>query len=96
VEGITAAELATVRGRLEAFAVDIFESLPRTGQRAKAECYLRGLMGRAACRRNAMIVKRLLSGMEVTRADLRPGPGMVASAVSVGGAGRRRRGSRRR
>jgi hypothetical protein len=30
VEGITAAELATVRGRLEAFAVDIFESLPRT------------------------------------------------------------------
>jgi len=42
--GLTAAELATIRGRLEAFADDIFASLPRTDQRARGECYLRGLM----------------------------------------------------
>jgi SRSO17 transposase len=42
--GITPAELAAIRGRLEAFADDIFESLPRTDQRARGECYLRGLM----------------------------------------------------
>jgi SRSO17 transposase len=44
VGGIAAAELAAVRGRLEAFAEDIFESLPRADQRARGECYLRGLM----------------------------------------------------
>jgi SRSO17 transposase len=44
VGGLTAAELATIRGRLEAFAEDIFASLPRTDQRARGECYLRGLM----------------------------------------------------
>jgi SRSO17 transposase len=44
VGGITAAELARIRGRLEAFADDIFASLPRTDQRARGECYLRGLM----------------------------------------------------
>jgi SRSO17 transposase len=42
--GITPAELAAIRGRLEAFADDIFESLPRTDQRARGQCYLRGLM----------------------------------------------------
>ena len=42
--GIAPAELAAVRGRLEAFAEDIFESLPRTDQRARGACYLRGLM----------------------------------------------------
>jgi SRSO17 transposase len=44
VGGITPAELAAVRGRLEAFADDIFASLPRTDQRARGACYLRGLM----------------------------------------------------
>jgi SRSO17 transposase len=44
VGGITPAELAAVRGRLEAFAEDIFASLPRTDQRARGACYLRGLM----------------------------------------------------
>jgi SRSO17 transposase len=44
VGGLTPAELATIRGRLEAFADDIFASLPRTDQRAHGECYLRGLM----------------------------------------------------
>jgi len=44
VGGIASAELAAVRGRLEAFAEDVFESLPRTDQRARGECYLRGLM----------------------------------------------------
>jgi SRSO17 transposase len=44
VGGIPPAELAAVRGRLEAFTEDIFESLPRTDQRARGECYLRGLM----------------------------------------------------
>jgi SRSO17 transposase len=44
VGGLTPAELATIRGRLEAFAEDIFASLPRTDQRGRGECYLRGLM----------------------------------------------------
>jgi SRSO17 transposase len=42
--GITPAELAAIRGRLEAFADDIFESLPRKDQRVRGQCYLRGLM----------------------------------------------------
>ena len=41
---LTPAQLATIRGRLEAFAEDIFASLPRTDQRARGQCYLRGLM----------------------------------------------------
>jgi SRSO17 transposase len=44
VGGIAPGELAAIRGRLEAFADDIFESLPRKDQRARGECYLRGLM----------------------------------------------------
>jgi SRSO17 transposase len=44
VGGITPGELAAVRGRLEGFADDIFASLPRTDQRARGACYLRGLM----------------------------------------------------
>jgi SRSO17 transposase len=44
VGGIAPAELAAVRDRLEAFADDIFESLPRKDQRARGACYLRGLM----------------------------------------------------
>jgi len=44
VGGLTPAELAAVGGRLEAFADDIFESLPRTDQRARGQCYLRGLL----------------------------------------------------
>jgi SRSO17 transposase len=44
VGGVTPAELAAIRVRLEAFADDIFESLPRKDQRARGECYLRGLM----------------------------------------------------
>jgi SRSO17 transposase len=42
--GITAAELAAIRGRLEAFADEVFASLPRTDQRARGQCYLRGLL----------------------------------------------------
>ena len=42
--GLTPAELAAIRGRLEGFADDIFESLPRTDQRARGQCYLRGLL----------------------------------------------------
>ena len=42
--GTTPAELAAVRGRLEAFVDDIFASLPRKDQRARGACYLRGLM----------------------------------------------------
>jgi SRSO17 transposase len=44
VGGIAPAELAAIGGRLEAFADDIFESLPRKDQRARGQCYLRGLM----------------------------------------------------
>jgi len=44
VAGITPAELAALGGRLEAFAADVLESLPRKDQRARGECYLRGLM----------------------------------------------------
>ena len=42
--GITPAELAAIGGRLEGFAAEVFESFPRTDQRARGECYLRGLM----------------------------------------------------
>jgi SRSO17 transposase len=42
--GITPAELAAIGGRLEGFAAEVFESLPRKDQRARGECYLRGLM----------------------------------------------------
>ena len=42
--GIAPAELAAVRGRLEAFAAEVLESLPRKDQRARGACYLRGLM----------------------------------------------------
>jgi SRSO17 transposase len=44
LRGITPAELAAIRGRLEGFGDDIFASLPRKDQRARGECYLRGLM----------------------------------------------------
>jgi SRSO17 transposase len=44
VAGITPAELGAVGRRLEAFAQDVFASLPRKDQRARGECYLRGLM----------------------------------------------------
>jgi SRSO17 transposase len=44
VGGLTPTELAAIRGRLEAFADDVFASLARTDQRARGECYLRGLM----------------------------------------------------
>jgi SRSO17 transposase len=44
VGGLRPAELAAIRGRLEAFADDLFASLPRTDQRARGQCYLRGLM----------------------------------------------------
>jgi SRSO17 transposase len=44
VAGLTAAELARIRRRLEAFAEDLFASLPRADQRARGQCYLRGLM----------------------------------------------------
>jgi SRSO17 transposase len=44
VGGLTPAELATIRGRLEAFADEVFASLPRADQRARGQCYLRGLM----------------------------------------------------
>ena len=42
--GITPAELAAVRGRLEAFADDIFASLRRNDQHARGQCYLHGLL----------------------------------------------------
>jgi SRSO17 transposase len=44
VAGTTPAELGAVGRRLEAFAHDVFASLPRKDQRARGECYLRGLM----------------------------------------------------
>jgi SRSO17 transposase len=44
VDGLAPAELARIRGRLEAFADDVLASLPRTDQRVRGQCYLRGLM----------------------------------------------------
>jgi SRSO17 transposase len=44
VGGLTPTELATIGGRLEAFAEDVFASLQRADQRARGQCYLRGLM----------------------------------------------------
>jgi hypothetical protein len=38
VGGIAPAELAAVRGRLEAFVDDIFESLPISGPAGRATC----------------------------------------------------------
>jgi hypothetical protein len=42
VGGLTPAELATIGGHLEAFADDIFASLPRSDQRARGQCYHAG------------------------------------------------------
>src|SRR6266498_566330 len=42
--GLTPAELATIGGRLEAFADDLFASLPRAAPRARGQCSLRGRM----------------------------------------------------
>jgi hypothetical protein len=42
VGGLAPAELATIRGRLEAFADDIFASLLRANQRARGQSYLAG------------------------------------------------------
>jgi hypothetical protein len=36
--GIRPAELAAIGGRLEGFAAEVFESLPRKDQRARGEC----------------------------------------------------------
>jgi len=44
VGGLTPAELAAIGDRLEGFAADVFESLPRRDQRGRGECYLRGLL----------------------------------------------------
>jgi len=41
---VTAAELAEVRGRLVAFAEEMFAPLARSDQRRWGECYVRGLM----------------------------------------------------
>jgi SRSO17 transposase len=44
VAGLSAGELARVRGGLVGFAAEMFESLARKDQRRWGECYLRGLM----------------------------------------------------
>jgi SRSO17 transposase len=59
VGGIAPAELAAVRGRLEAFVDDIFESLPRKDQRARGACYLRGLMLEGRCKSVEPMAARL-------------------------------------
>jgi SRSO17 transposase len=37
-------EIELLRGELEAFVAEVFASVPRRDQRAKGDCYLRGLM----------------------------------------------------
>jgi SRSO17 transposase len=44
VAGLTAKQLAGVRGRLEAFAEEMFEPMARRDQRRWGEVYVRGLM----------------------------------------------------
>jgi SRSO17 transposase len=44
VSGLTAKQLARVRGRLQRFAVEMFEPMARKDQRRWGEVYLRGLM----------------------------------------------------
>jgi len=44
VAGLSASELARVRGRLEAFAEEMFEPMARKDQRRWGAVYLRGLM----------------------------------------------------
>ena len=44
VAGLKPTQLQRVRGRLEAFAAEMFDSMPRKDQRGWGEVYLRGLM----------------------------------------------------
>ena len=44
VAGLKPRQLQMVRGRLEAFAAEMFESMRRSDQRRWGEVYLRGLM----------------------------------------------------
>jgi SRSO17 transposase len=37
-------EIERLRGELDAFVAEVFASVPRRDQRAKGDCYLRGLM----------------------------------------------------
>jgi SRSO17 transposase len=59
VGGLTPAELATIGGRLEAFADDVFASLGRSDQRARGQCYLRGLMLEGHCKSIEPMAARL-------------------------------------
>jgi hypothetical protein len=59
VGGIAPAELAVLRGRLEAFAAEVFASLPHTDQRARGKCYLRGLMMDGRCKSIEPMAARL-------------------------------------
>src|SRR6476469_4869017 len=44
VEGVDAHEVNRARAKLALFVADVFASVPRRDQRAKGDCYLRGLM----------------------------------------------------
>ena len=44
VAGLKPTQLRRVRGRLEEFAAEMFDSMPRKDQRRWGEVYLRGLM----------------------------------------------------
>ena len=74
--GLTAAELATILRRLEAFADDLFASLPRADQRARGECYLRGLLLEGGASRSELR-KRLAGRMRLLRTQITSDRGAV-------------------
>jgi hypothetical protein len=77
--GVTPGELAAVRGRLEAFADNIFESLPRKDQRARGECYLRGLMLDGGAKSVQPMAQRLGEVHYQALHHPRRAPGLLAS-----------------
>lgn len=64
VNGLTARELAGVRGRLVDFAAEIFAPMSRKDQRRWGECYLRGLMADGRRKSIEPMASRLPDGDE--------------------------------
>ena len=63
VAGLKPTQLQKVRGRLEAFAAEMFDSMARKDQRRWGECYLRGLMLDGKRKSIEPMAARLRTGM---------------------------------
>jgi SRSO17 transposase len=64
VTGLTPSQLARIRGRLERFAAEMFEPMPRTDQRRWGAVYLRGLMLEGKRKSVEPMAERLVDGDE--------------------------------